>query len=227
MLCLPWNDGQASQRRVSALRQTQAKWMLQGTLPHPTPRTGWPLPLRSMLNPKSPENSRAGMRSETAVRRWLTEASAVEGDHRMTVSAGQVNPGAVGLAGLEPGTSSLSVTHGPGGLPRRMKMCSMSGPLGRPLLRGGGERRVDRISDLRACRWRPGIFNPGIEGSALCGVRFPRSPATVRGEGMRSNGPPGSALGQDTAAAGQARGPTRRRQGDGAAGWARQPHQAG
>ena len=32
--------------------------MLQGTLPHPTPRTGWPLPLRSMLNPKSPENSR-------------------------------------------------------------------------------------------------------------------------------------------------------------------------
>jgi len=54
--------------------------MLTGTLPHPAPRTGWPLPLRSMLNPKSPENSRSGMRSETAVRRCLTEASAVEGD---------------------------------------------------------------------------------------------------------------------------------------------------
>src|SRR5215203_7322633 len=28
---------------------------------------------------------------------------------------------------------------------------STVGPLGRPLLRGGGERRVDRISDLRVC----------------------------------------------------------------------------
>jgi hypothetical protein len=65
-------------------------------------------------------------------------------------------------SGQAPWTSSLSVTHGPGGPPRRMKVGSMSGPLGRPLLRGGGERRVDRISDLRACRWRPGIFNPGI-----------------------------------------------------------------
>src|SRR5215211_6317934 len=33
-----------------------------------------------------------------------------------------------------------------------MKTGSASEPLGRPLLRGGGERRVDRISDLRVCR---------------------------------------------------------------------------
>src|SRR5215211_6735982 len=31
---------------------------------------------------------------------------------------------------------------------------SAVGPLGRPLLRGGGERRVDRISDLRVCYGR-------------------------------------------------------------------------
>jgi hypothetical protein len=30
------------------------------TLPHPTPRTGWPLPPCSMLNPKSPGNSGRG-----------------------------------------------------------------------------------------------------------------------------------------------------------------------
>jgi hypothetical protein len=30
-----------------------------------------------------------------------------------------------------------------------MKTGSKTGPLGGPLLRGGGERRVDRISDLR------------------------------------------------------------------------------
>jgi hypothetical protein len=30
-------------------------------------------------------------------------------------------------------------------------MGSAAGPQGRPLLRGGGERRVDRISDLRVC----------------------------------------------------------------------------
>jgi hypothetical protein len=28
---------------------------------------------------------------------------------------------------------------------------SAAGPQGRPLLHGGGERRVDRISDLRVC----------------------------------------------------------------------------
>jgi hypothetical protein len=51
-----------------------------------------------------------------------------------------------------PAMRVLSVTHGPGGPPWRMKTGSVSGPLGRPLLRGGGERRVDRISDLRVCR---------------------------------------------------------------------------
>jgi hypothetical protein len=41
-----------------------AKHKLHGcsrrTLPHPTPRTGWPLPPRPMLNPKPPENSGRG-----------------------------------------------------------------------------------------------------------------------------------------------------------------------
>ena len=54
--------------------------------------------------------------------------------------------------------------------------------------------------------------------------RFPRSPPSVRGEGMRSNSPPGSA---QTQCRGRRQGmrATGIRQGDGAAGWARQPHQ--
>jgi hypothetical protein len=75
--------------------------MLQGDPALSTPRTGGPLRLRSMLNPKSPGNSRAGMRSGTAVRRCLTEASAVKGDHRMTVSAGQPRCGGPGWTLVE------------------------------------------------------------------------------------------------------------------------------
>src|SRR5215216_6531902 len=102
---LAWNDGQASQpRALPPFAKHKPNGCSRRTLPHPTPRTGWPLPPRSMLNPESPENSRAGMRSETAVHRCLTEASAVEGDHRQAFP--QVNLGAVGLAGLEPAPSS-------------------------------------------------------------------------------------------------------------------------
>src|SRR5215211_2365514 len=97
-----------------------------------------------------------------------------------------VNGHMVGLGGLEPPASSLSVTHGPAGPPWRMKTGSASEPLGRPLLRGGGERRVDRISDLRVCResgafstqwswaWRPTpahenvARSPGDVGFAWC-----------------------------------------------------------
>jgi hypothetical protein len=46
------------------------------------------------------------MHSETAVRRRRTEAAAVEGDYGRVLP--QVNPGVVGLAGLEPAASSLS-----------------------------------------------------------------------------------------------------------------------
>jgi hypothetical protein len=49
-------------------------------------------------------------------------------------------------------TSSLSVTHGLGGPPWRMKIGQRIRAPGRPLLRGEGRRRVDRISDLRVCR---------------------------------------------------------------------------
>ena len=76
-----------------------------------------------------------GMRSDTAVRRRRAEATATERNHGRAFP--QVNPGAVGLAGLEPAASSLS----------------------------------------------------GIEGSALCGQPFPRSSASVGGEGMRSYWP--------------------------------------
>jgi hypothetical protein len=50
------------------------------------------------------------MRSETAVRRRRTEATAIEGDHWRVFL--QVNPGVVGLAGLEPAASSLSGIEG-------------------------------------------------------------------------------------------------------------------
>jgi hypothetical protein len=56
--------------------------------------------------------------------------------------------------------------------------------------------------------------------------RFPRSPQSVRGKGMRSNSRPD----QRTDAMPWPRPPTPptdRRQGDGAAGWARQPHRVG
>jgi hypothetical protein len=74
------------------------------------------------------------------------------------------------LPGLEPGTSSVSVVMGRWPTPAD-EMGSAAGPLGRPLLPGGGERRVDRISDLRACRWRPGIFNPGIFAGCVVAAR--------------------------------------------------------
>jgi hypothetical protein len=54
---------------------------------------------------------------------------------------------------------------------RRMKMGTAAGPQGHPLLRGGGERRVDRISDLRACCWRSGNFNPGISAECVQAAR--------------------------------------------------------
>src|SRR4030095_7699028 len=60
--------------------------------------------------PKSSEDSSAGMRSRTAVRRPRTEATAIEGDHRQAFP--QVNCGVVGLAGLEPAASSLSEMDG-------------------------------------------------------------------------------------------------------------------
>ena len=64
----------------------------------------------STLDPQSSEDSRAGMRSSTAVRRRLTEATAIEGEHRRVFP--QLNPGVVGLAGLEPAASSLSEMDG-------------------------------------------------------------------------------------------------------------------
>src|SRR4029453_8947078 len=54
----------------------------------------------------------ARMRCKTAVRRRLTEATAIERADRRAFR--QVNPGVVGLAGLEPAASSLSAI---GGLP--------------------------------------------------------------------------------------------------------------
>src|SRR5829696_5736262 len=74
--------------------------------------------------------------------------------------------------------SHLSVTHGPGGPPRRMKMGNMSGPLGRPLLRGGGERRVDRISHLRACRGDRAFSTQGSTAGRCAIRRSPRSCGT-------------------------------------------------
>ena len=64
----------------------------------------------STLDPQSSEDGSAGMRSRTAVRRRLTEATAIEGEHRRVFP--QVNPGVVGLAGLEPAASSLSGIEG-------------------------------------------------------------------------------------------------------------------
>jgi hypothetical protein len=53
--------------------------------------------------------------------------------------------------GIQPGRSWCSVPWPSAGHPAH-ESGSATGPLGRPLLRGGGERRVDRISDLRVCR---------------------------------------------------------------------------
>jgi hypothetical protein len=105
-----WNDGQASQRRASTLRQTQAARMLQEDPAPSHTAYGMTAPAALHAQPKSPENSGVGMRSETAVHRCLTEASAIEGDHRQAFP--QVNPGVVGLAGLEPAASSLSEIDG-------------------------------------------------------------------------------------------------------------------
>src|SRR5512132_3017204 len=70
-----------------------------------------------------------------------------------------------------------------------MKMGSAAGPQGRRLLRGGGERRVDRISDLRVCCGR-GSFSTQVSRAKRCADRcFPRSLASVGGEGMRSYWP--------------------------------------
>src|SRR4029453_18426833 len=60
--------------------------------------------------PEIAREQRAGMRSETAVHRCLTEASAVEGDHWQAFP--QLKAGVVGLAGLEPPASSLSAIGG-------------------------------------------------------------------------------------------------------------------
>jgi hypothetical protein len=67
-------------------------------------------PAALRAQPEIAREQRCGMRSETAVRRYLTEASAIEGDHRQVFP--QVNPGVVGLAGLEPAASSLSGIEG-------------------------------------------------------------------------------------------------------------------
>jgi hypothetical protein len=56
------------------------------------------------------EDSSAGMRSETALRRRRTAADTVEGDNSRVLP--QVRGGVVGLAGLEPATSSLSGIEG-------------------------------------------------------------------------------------------------------------------
>ena len=63
-------------------------------------------PPRSTLDPKSFEDSSAGMRSRTAVRRPSRKQPPLKEDHRRAFP--QVNPGVVGLAGLEPAPSSLS-----------------------------------------------------------------------------------------------------------------------
>jgi hypothetical protein len=61
--------------------------------------------------PEIAREQRAGMRSETAVHRCLTEASAVEGDHWQAFP--QLKAGVVGLAGLEPAASSSGEDHRP------------------------------------------------------------------------------------------------------------------
>jgi hypothetical protein len=62
------------------------------------------LAFRSALDPKSSEESNAGMRSETAVRRRTMGAAAIEGGNRQAFP--QLKASVVGLAGLEPAASS-------------------------------------------------------------------------------------------------------------------------
>ena len=64
---------------------------------------------RSTLHPWIPLASSTGTGSETAVRRRLTETTAIEGDQRQVFP--QVNAGVVGLAGLEPAPSSFQVSR--------------------------------------------------------------------------------------------------------------------
>src|SRR5215211_4603484 len=59
---------------------------------------------------------------------------------------------------------------------------SAVGPLGRPLLRGGGERRVDRISDLRVCRGHGSFSTQQSTGNRCAEDRFCRSHSTVGAE---------------------------------------------
>jgi hypothetical protein len=63
---------------------------------------------RSTLDRNRLGGSNARMRSETAVRKQLLGAAAIENDHRRAFP--QLNSGVVGLAGLEPAASSLSAT---------------------------------------------------------------------------------------------------------------------
>jgi hypothetical protein len=78
--------------------KTQAARMLQEdpAPSHTAYRMAAPAALHAQ--PEIAREQPAGMRSETAVHMCLTEASAVEGDHRQAFT--QLKAGAVGLAGL-------------------------------------------------------------------------------------------------------------------------------
>jgi len=92
----------------------------------------------------------------------------------------------VSLPGLEPGTSSLSVVMGRWSTPAHEKWQRGRAP-GPSTAPRRGQRRVDRISDLRVCCGR-GSFSTQVSRAQRCAdQRFPRSRSTVGGEGMRSN----------------------------------------
>jgi hypothetical protein len=92
--------------------------------------------------------------------------------------------------------------------------------------------RCRQRCDLR--RWLVGLpgLEPGtsslsaIKGSALCGPAFPQVTAERQGRSNAFLPTSPTSTRNHFRGRGKARGPIRRWQGDGAAGWARQPHQA-
>jgi hypothetical protein len=88
---LAWNNGQASQRCVTALRHTQAARMSRRTLPPSHAAYGMAAPAALHAQPEIAREQRAEMRSGTAVHRCLTEASIIEEDHWQAFPAGQTS----------------------------------------------------------------------------------------------------------------------------------------
>jgi hypothetical protein len=132
---LAWNDGQASQRRVTALRQTQAARMLQEDLAPSHTAYGMAAPAALHAQPKSPENSGRGC----VLRPLCTGASRKHPPSKQTTGKRSRRSTSVQWAWLD--------------LNQRPH----------PYQLNAGNRCAHR--------------------------RFPRSCATVRAEGMRSNGP--------------------------------------